>query len=264
MKDVRKELRNRNLNNLIALGGLKFDEVFYPYTSGKIGPYFLESLEITSNGDAYRQARDDMCRYIAEFLGFNSFEFISGGETKDWDFSNAVASELGYGHIKLYKNREPKGAKFRGETVLHIADINNKGSSVRDYWVPQIRDGGGIIDDILFFVDRMEEGVEEMEKLTINRHALIELNRDVWQFLFDNSVIKKENYNALNMYQENREKWGIDTLRRNPQKLKDILESKDPKLQGAGFKILNVGYPQIRDELIHSLTKLGYSGPVKE
>src|SRR3989344_1798195 len=93
-----------------------------------------------------------------------SYNIISGGESRDWIFSNPAAYELGKPHLTIYKDKKMIGADVKGKRVIHVADLNNEGSSPRDIWVPAIRDADGKIEDIFFFVDRMEDGVGVMKE----------------------------------------------------------------------------------------------------
>lgn len=185
-------------------------------------------------------------------------DVISGGDSRDWDFSNPVAFNIGLPHAKLYKNKAPIGADMDGKLVLPVADLNNMGSSPRDLWLPQIINGGGIAKDILFFVDRMEDGVEEMEKLGLNRYAVISLDPSAWQLLLDSGKVDSKTYQSMNERLENKQAWAHNMLLNNTSKLKDILD--ESSTFGKGVKILNVGYPEIKDELVGRLTSLGYTG----
>jgi len=189
-------VREQNLLNLAKNGGFKFTDKFFLYTSGKIGPYFVQSIDICKNGADYAWAIDSMKNLILHEIGNCEFDVISGGESRDWDFSNPVAVALQKPHTKLYKDKDPIGASIRDKIVLHVADLNNEGSSPRDLWVPQIKKQGGHIFDIVFFVDRNEEGTNVVKELGLESHAVITLNKDAWQILLDKNYVTLQVYNS--------------------------------------------------------------------
>ena len=252
------EIQERNLANLIKLGGLRTTDTFFPYTSGQIGGYFIQSIDICKDGKAYRQAIEDMTELAKRDIGLESFDLISGGDSRDWDFSNPMAFNLSLPHTKMYKNKASIGAVMKNQKVLHVADLNNEGSSARDSWVPQIKKSGGSIDDILFYVDRLEDGVEEVAKLGINRHVVVPLDSNAWQYLLKTGNIDSTTYNSMNERLEDKQTWAHNMLREHTSRLKEILE--DPVSNGKGIKILNVGYSEIKDELVDRLKQLGYNG----
>ena len=49
---------------------------------------------------------------------------ISGGESRDWDFSNPVAARMSLPHCKIYKDGKMLGAEVFRRPVVHIADLN--------------------------------------------------------------------------------------------------------------------------------------------
>jgi len=141
MDESRKlELQKENILLLSEQGEPKFTDTFFPYASGQIGNYFIQSVAIENNGKSYFKAIDSLKELIEETVGIDNFDVISGGETRDWDFSNPVAVMMKKPHTKLYKHKKALGAEIEGKNYIHVADLNNEGSSIRDYWFPQIRE----------------------------------------------------------------------------------------------------------------------------
>jgi orotate phosphoribosyltransferase len=253
----RLELQTRELLSLAERKGFKFTDKFFPYTSGQIGGYFVQSIDITGNGQAYRSAIDALAEVVNGVTG--EFDVISGGESRDWDFSNPVAYALGKPHAKLYKDpaKNPAlGAGIRDQRIVHVADLQNEGSSIRDCWLPQIQEAGGKLVHAVFYVDRLEDGVEVMRELGIPSDAVIRLDKNAWQTLLDNGVISREVYDSLNKRLEDKTKWAHDMLRGNIDHLIGLC--RDPKTTAKADKILDRGYPELRDELKELMLKHGY------
>jgi orotate phosphoribosyltransferase len=259
--EVDREMQKRHLIALAkSPGGFQFTKTFFPYTSSEIGPYYVQSAAIMADGQAYSVACQDMAIMIRKVLGkdLNENVVISGGESRDWCFSGPVAQNLSLPHTMIYKRDESGqckviGANMKGKTVVHVADLNNEGSSPRDSWVPTIRSAGGKIEHIFFYVDRMESGVEEMKKLGLQSHAVIPLDENAWQYLQEIEVVSPEIYKSLCRRMEDKDKWAKDMLRSRAglETLVALLASS--KTRKKGQDILNIGYPDIKDEVIDRL-----------
>lgn len=254
-------MQERNLENLCRLGGFATHFPFCHYTSGEIGNYFVQSIAIEKEGEAYAQAIRDMVQYFRLAIPTNSIDAIAGGETRDWDFSNPIASRVELPHMKLYKNKGPLGfTDVDGKVILPIADLNNEGSSFAKYWYPQITEAGGIVKDVMFFFDRMEGGHKVIENMGVNRHSLINLDEVAWKYLLDKEIIEDGVYRSARDRLENKALWakkvlltaeGIDRLRLN-------LESGPNRGKALGT-VNYAPYQEFMDEVKDNLEKIGYS-----
>ncbi|MBU3912713.1 MAG: hypothetical protein KKB21_01210 [Nanoarchaeota archaeon] len=258
MGEVDREMQTRNL---IALAkspdGFKFTNTFFPYTSGEIGPYYVQSGGVLHEGKAYAQACKDMTELVVRSFGGVPPKdlVISGGESRDWMFSAPVAERLELPYAKIYKDGKIVGASMKDRTVAHVADLNNEGSSPRDLWVPVIKREGGNPQTITFFVDRLEDGVGVMQELGLRSNAVIPLDEYAWGVLQKEGIITPDAYNSLRKRMENKDIWAHAMLRnRNGlETLAALLASG--KTREKGQKILNIGYPDLKDELVEALKK---------
>jgi len=245
--------QERNLEILVRNGGFKFTDNFFPYTSGKIGPYFVQSADVMKNGADYFQACHDMEKMISNLLDKSQIEVISGGETRDWIFSNTIAAYMKKPPVMLYKNGKTIGADMREKKVIHVADLNNEGSSPRDFWIPIIKKAGGDIENIFFYVDRMENGIKVMKELNLKSYALVKLDKKAWNYLKNKNIIGEKIYNSLRERSEDSESWAINMLKseKGIKKLGELFE--DSLTKEKAEKILEIGYPELKDELYERL-----------
>ena len=127
------------------------------------------------------------------------FDFISGGERRDFFFSLMPAYLLGKPHLSIFKdgetyyseNVEEKAEKvgegdLLGKVSLHIADLITEASSYTNAWIPSIRGVGAKITDTIAVIDRLQGGEANLKKEGVNMYtfAKIELS------LFDEAVEK--------------------------------------------------------------------------
>lgn len=257
MSEVDREVQKRNLIALAkSPGGFQFTRTFFPYTSGEIGPYYVQSAGIMADGAAYAAACHDMATLVKQTLGEGYAGVISGGESRDWIFSGPVAERLQLPHTMIYKDGKVIGAVMKDEPVAHVADLNNEGSSPRDLWMPVIKREGGKPEHIFFYVDRLEDGVEEMKKLGLQSHAVIPLDEYAWDQLQQIQVIGPEVYRSLRKRMEDKKSWAENMLR-SAEGLETLLALiGSAKTREKGLKILNT-YKDLHEELLERLSFFG-------
>ncbi len=223
----------------------KVAKTWFPYTSGKIGPYYIQSIVVEENGEHYRRAVDALKGLVMKHS--SHVDAICGGETRDWDFSNPVAYSLGLPHAKLFKERKPLGASIEGKKFALISDLNNQGSSVKT-WQKIIAHNGGSIVHAYFYIDRMETGVQVVKDLELERHAVIEFGPCSWTHMKKVGYITSDQHANVLAYLKNSELWGREQLIRHPEKLKELLQGSSRDKEKAR-KILEIGYPGIEEKL---------------
>ena len=258
--------QERGLSILVKhKGGFQFTDTFFPYTSGEIGPYFVQSGVVQNNGLDYQQAIQDLANLIDNKIPWiDRLEkiVISGGETRDWIFSNPVSIELtnkynsSIPHVMFYKDGKKVGADIKGKEVIHVADLNNEGSSPRDYWLPIIKQSGATIRNIFFYVDRMEKGFQVMQDLCLISHSVVPLDNDAWNYLCKKWVVTTEVYKNLNergKTPEEHDVWARKMLKTDNGIARLVELFDDIKSREKVRKIIAKGYPDLKDELLDIL-----------
>lgn len=253
---VDRRLQESNLNSLVGNGGFNFIETFFPYTSGEIGPFFVNGESVVKDPSVYYHSIQSLKHYAAEIIGADKFDIISGGESRDWIFSNPLSLELNKPLRIIYKDGREFGADVHGKRVLHVSDLNNEGSSPRNLWVPSIRKNGGIIEHYLSYVDRLEKGVKVLQKLGIQSYSVVPLDESAWDKLLEWGQIEKNVYRTIRERMEDQDAWGIKMLKSEAgsKRLKELLE--DPKSKDKANKVLDYYIP-LDEEIIDSLTRNG-------
>ncbi|MDO9541897.1 MAG: hypothetical protein Q7J98_06195 [Kiritimatiellia bacterium] len=240
-------LQKTNLRNLIQTGAFRFideDPPWFPYTSGQIGPYYVQSVCIEKDGAKYAQAVQSLVKLIRAEIG--AFDVISGGETRDWDFSNPVAAMMRKPHAKMYKDGRLLGAEVKGRKVLHVADLNNEGSSVRDYWKPIVERNKGAFIAVVSFVDRMEDGYLLFKKMALPAYSVVPLDRAAWDIMLKEGCISRDVHKQLVARMRNRRRWAINALLSNPEYFKNFHAQKATRAKA--LKIMRT-YVEISDRL---------------
>lgn len=240
-------LQKTNLRSLIKTGAFRFiDETtpWFPYTSGQVGPYYVQSVCIEKDGAGYTRAIKSLVELIRAEVG--ALDVISGGETRDWDFSNPVAVMMKKPHAKMYKDGRLLGADVNGKKVVHVADLNNEGSSLRDYWKPIVERNKGSFIAVVSFVDRLEDGYFLFKKMSLPCYSVVPLDQPAWDMMLAEEYISVRLHAQLVARMQDRRKWAINALLNNPEYFRNFYAREATRVKAV--KIMQT-YVEISNDL---------------
>ena len=218
------------------------------YTSGKIGPYFInthflfgsekEAIEFLSfidvekdnkielpkkifdkvfsqynSNDIYKEVIDEMLSFINSHINVDEIDYVSGGERRDWFFSNIVAYLLKKPHISIFKDLSTVVSTYdfaetsiktdlNGKKVLHVADLVTAASSYLRAWIPAIQSLGAEIVWSTVVVDRMQGGNDRLRELGIAAYSLVQIAPEMFKKALDLGIITEEQNTMLNEFFE--------------------------------------------------------------
>ena len=215
------------ISYLFETNAIKFCEENKPfwYTSGKIGPYFINTHFVYGNEDdaksllsfideqlsdkmalpknvfekvlnqyqtneIYKNVIDTMIDSIKSNIDIDEIDYVSGGERRDWFFSNIIAYLLDKPHISIYKdlNAVVSDSKFEetitldkieDKKVLHVADLVTVASSYIRAWIPAIENFGSKMCWSCVVVDRMQGGTEKIKEKGILPLSLVQVDKSL-------------------------------------------------------------------------------------
>lgn len=220
------------------------------YTSGKIGPYFVNAdylygsesdskellefidselenedkkdipehifkkvLEHYNSNEIYKSVIDAMKQYIEEHLDISSIDYISGGERRDWFFSNLIAYLLDKPHVTIYKDlstvisnsdfsKSETISKLENKNFLHVADLLNQSASFTRAWIPAIENLESTIKWALFMIDRMDGGTEVLTNCRVQVNSLLKINDDLFVHALELGIINEEQLTMLREFKK--------------------------------------------------------------
>ena len=218
------------------------------YTSGRLGPFFINTHFLLENeaaaGEVLKRIEkaiadnkltapeeifDMMLAYynkggtfkmvsdkLAEEASKLDFDYISGGERRDYFFSMMPAYLLKKPHLTIYKDMtsvysesidgpavDVKDIDLKGKKALHIADLITEASSYERAWIPVIRGLGSDITDTVAVVDRHQNGREVLKGLGVELHALTGINEELFDEAKANGVINDAQKDMIMHFLEN-------------------------------------------------------------
>lgn len=243
------------------------------YTSGKIGPYFINThflygseesaveflsfidiekdnklelpkkvLEKTlaqyNSNNIYKEVIDEMISFINTHINVDEIDYVSGGERRDWFFSDLVAYLLGKPHITIFKDLstvvstpdfEETSIKkdLHGKKVLHVADLVTAASSYVRAWIPAVQALNAEIVWSVVVVDRMQGGNDRLKDLGIEAYSLVQIAPDMFKKALDLGIITEEQNIMLNKFYEDPDGTMRNFLIDHPEFLENALNSDE-------------------------------------
>ena len=243
------------------------------YTSGKIGPYFInthfvygsekDATELLSfideclsdklslpnkvfekvlkqyqTNNIYRDVINTMKEFIEKNINVSEIDYVSGGERRDWFFSNIIAHLLNKPHLSIYKDlsvvesdsnfTNSKSIKsLQDKKVLHVADLITVASSYIRAWIPAIKNLGSKILWSCVIVDRMQGGKEKLESEGVKAFSLVQVDKTLFKRAFDLNIINGAQLDMLNKFFENPDETMKQFLIAHPEFLENSLNSDE-------------------------------------
>lgn len=266
------------MSYLFETNAIRFCEENKPfwYTSGKIGPYFInthfvygnekDAVELLSfidecladkmtlpkkvfekvllqyeNNNIYKNVINAMIKYIEENVDISEIDYVSGGERRDWFFSNIIAYILKKPHISIYKDLSTVVSNYNFENtevvtfienkkVLHIADLITVASSYIRAWIPAIKNLGANICWSCVVVDRMQGGKEKIEAEGIKSLSLVQVDTQLFKKALDMGIINESQLEMLNGFFKDPDNTMREFLINHPEFIENSLKA-DEKTQ---------------------------------
>lgn len=263
------------ISYLFETNAIKFCEENKPfwYTSGKIGPYFINTHFIYGNeADAkellsfideqlsdkmalpknvfekvlaqynsnkvYKDVIDTMIATIKENINVDEIDYVSGGERRDWFFSNMIAYLLNKPHISIYKDLNAVVSDSKFETtvvldriddkkVLHVADLVTVASSYIRAWIPAIENFGAKMCWSCVVVDRMQGGSKKIKEKGVLPLSLVQVDKSLFAKALEMNVINETQQEMLNGFFENPDETMKQFLINHPEFIEESLNADE-------------------------------------
>lgn len=260
---------------LFETNAIRFCEENKPfwYTSGKIGPYFINThfiygsekdavellafidecladklslpgkvfekvLKQYQTNEIYKNVIDTMLKYIEDNINVCEIDYISGGERRDWFFSNIIAHLLNKPHLSIYKDLSVVSSdsnfetsesitSLNGKKVLHIADLITVASSYIRAWIPAIRNLGSQICWSCVVVDRMQGGKDKIEAEGVKSLSLVQVDKNLFKNALDLNIINESQLAMLDGFFENPDETMKQFLIDHPEFLENSLKADE-------------------------------------
>jgi orotate phosphoribosyltransferase len=187
-------------NILHKIDAVKFG--VYQLSSGKQSPYYIDLRVIPSFPDAFREICDFYSQQITDEIGVKSFDRIAGVPIAGIPFASQIAYNLRKPFLYVRKDQKQYGRERRvegilisGNKVLLVDDLLTTGLTLKNA-VDAVRAEGGVVTDLVVFLDREEGGKQLLESDGVKVHALLKVS-EVAKTLFEVGAIDKESLKTI-------------------------------------------------------------------
>lgn len=215
---------NNGVSNKKDLPKKILDKVLTQYTSNKI----------------YNDVINQMKEYIENNIGLDNFEYISGGERRDWYFSIILAYLLKKPHLTVFKDMSALSSdsefittdeisNLNGSKVLHLADLITTASSYIKMWVPIINNLNGKMEHTLVIIDRNQGGKENLAKVGVKSHALATVDKDLFNHALELGFITQDQLDFISKYFDNPDETMKKFLIEHPEFVENSLKSTNER-----------------------------------
>lgn len=261
-------MENRIIDSLFATDAVRVSDPETPfwYASGRLGPFYInthfllsneiEALELLSIIEAasgsdrltfpkllldhmlmiYNRSESfkTVIDMITEKAGILSFDFISGGERRDFFFSMLPAYFLKKPHLSIFKDFQAVyttddfatsvhafETDLSGKKALHIADLVTEASSYTRVWIPVIRECSATISDTLAVVDRLQGGSGNLVAEGVSLHTLTQIKPEFFEKALEMNKITEPQYRMVLDFMNNPSDYMDAFLRSHPTFISD-------------------------------------------
>lgn len=183
---------------LIKTGALQLGT--FTLTSGRLSSYYVDLRIIPSFPGAFRKTVESYVQLIQNEVG--KVEAIAGVPTAGLPYASAVAYTLGKPFLYPRMEEREHGRKMLIEGVLppgkHVTmldDLITTGNSITKA-ADIVRNEGGVVEDAVVLIDRLEGGAEELRKRGVKLHSLTTI-LEIANLLSETQVISEEHLKAI-------------------------------------------------------------------
>ena len=194
-----------------------------------------------------------MLQCIKDNINIEEIDYVSGGERRDWFFSNLIAYLLKKPHLTIYKDSNiyesnydfsntKKIDKLENKNVLHVADIITVASSYVNRWIPSIQKLGSNIKWSLSVIDRMQGGTEVLKENSVKSLSIAKVDSSLFAKALDLGIIGNKQFEMLNKFIKNPDGTMREFLIAHPEFIENSLKSDEKTRSRAQMCINNNFY----------------------
>lgn len=188
------------IRRLFGEGIILFGE--FKLTSGLESPYYIDLRLIYSKPSLLKMIVE---LYLDKLKKIKEYDIISGIESG----SIALAAILSYLLTKpmIYVRKKPKdvgtgklieGKIDMGDIVVVVDDVATTGGSILRA-IKSIKEAGGIVNDAVVFIDRVQGAREMLAKERVRLHAVLDTPL-IMRRLLEMNMINKETFDRVMKY----------------------------------------------------------------
>ena len=219
---------------------------------------FDKVLKQYESNEIYKNVIHIMIETIKNSINIDEIDYISGGERRDWFFSNIIAYLLQKPHITIFKDCETfvsnydfsnteKLTDLSGKKVLHLTDLVTAASSFTRFWIPAIRNLGGEMIATAYVVDRNQGGTELLQGEGVKTISLTSVDINLFKKAYEMGIISADSLKLVEGYINDPFNTMRNFLISHPEFIEESLKATDPKTPGRIRNLLDNDLYKLKD-----------------
>lgn len=191
---------------------------------------FSDLMKMYQTSESFKMITDLLVEKIAEY----DFDYISGGERRDFFFSILPAYFANKPHLTIFKDgtsvyseekfevtKNSSDVDLKGLKALHLADLITEASSYVRAWIPAIRNLGSDITDTVAIINRYQGGEENLKALGVSMFTFAGIDKSLFEEAKNNGVINEAQYDLTMRFLESPADYMKDFLDAHPTFIAD-------------------------------------------
>lgn len=237
------------------------------YTSGKLGPYFINTHFLYGNAQTatellnkidqfvtqplklvkelskeinefyhtnllYRTVMNEFVLMLEENKIFQDCDGITGGERRDWFFSIMAAKLTGKKHYFIWKDcsiYDEKGKidSLKGRKIAHIADLVTEASSYERAWIPAVEALGGKMVCSASMIDRDQGGKELLNQRGVMFFSPVRIQKEFFDAALKEGILTEGQHQMIVDFMNDPDSYGVNFLKNHPDYIAKSIHSGD-------------------------------------
>lgn len=237
-------MNNPIIEALFSTNAIKVCDPDHPfwYTSGTLGPFYINThflyrseqdaanllllieeaaaadriafpqfilgdlVKMYESCEIFRMVTDKIVSEASQL----DFDFVSGGERRDYFFSILPAYLMHKPHLCIFKDLQAVytsadftetipiyEAKLAGKKALHIADLVTEASSYLRAWMPVIHEFGADMQDTIAIINRKQGGEEALLNEGVKLHSFVSVGSELFDEARSTGKITNKQYELV-------------------------------------------------------------------
>ena len=167
-------------------------------------------MDVYAKDDVFKKIIATMLVHAKEKFPSGSYDFISGGERRDWLFSVPFAKEIGIPHAYLFKNHDISCATplKPQQKALHVCDLINNGASYFDSWLPALKKQQLECHATICVLSRNDLALKKLSDAGIEPLSLAAIDVPFFEQSAKSGLVDKDVVAEIETYFHSPQKWG--------------------------------------------------------
>ncbi len=191
---------------------------------------FLDLLKMYEESATFKMITDLITAKLQEY----DFDYVSGGERRDFFFSILPSYFLAKPHLSIFKDgssvystesfeitKNSSDVDLKGLKAIHVADLITEASSYVRAWIPAIRGLGSEITNTVAVIDRHQNGEANLKELGVSMETFAGIDRSLFEEAIALGAINQQQFDLTMKFLDDPTEYMKSFLEAHPNFIKE-------------------------------------------